>query len=256
MQLHFLLEFLLPGLDDSLLSLPLCLSLGIHLCLDLELPDQLTLPLNLLIPAVSLLALLKSMRLRLQLLPVVQVHALVHDLAKTLDLLNSLLVALLNFLHDLQRPVLLTEHTESFVIESVRNGSFVLEGRSSWQRVFGIWLLLDLHAIIGTTGTLDVEGDGTARGLALHAGTILLETDDALERKTLLIYLIKPDRTLWLDRKPRYPCRTTQMYPLVLGGDEAQIGRVGNCLQISLVSLKEEAVILRYLGLPFRWQEV
>lgn len=100
-------------------------------------------------------------------MPIVYLHAFLNDLAELLDLLNSLPIPLFHLLHNLQRAMLLTEHAISLVSIA----------------------FLQLHAVVVSPSTFNMEGNSTPRCLALHAGAILLQAYDALQVEPLLVEL-------------------------------------------------------------------
>jgi len=81
----------------------------------------------------------------------------------------------------------------------------------------------DLHAVVGTASTLKVEGNLASRILTLHACTILLETNYALQAEALFINLVQSDCGLGGDGWTWDPCGTAEMNPLELSWDEAWV---------------------------------
>jgi hypothetical protein len=110
-------------------------------------------------------------------------HALLDDFAELLDLINGLLVLLLHLLDYLQWPVLLAEHLVHLLSVS----------------------LLHLHAVVGSPGALHMECYCASGRLALHACSVSLQADDALQREPLIIELVQPHRRLGSHQWPRYP---------------------------------------------------
>lgn len=106
---------------------------------------------------------------------VVDFETLVHDLAETLDFLDRLKIALFHLFHDFERSVPFTEDPVYLVRALLCIPSAVEDGAIS-----GVSFFLNLHAVVGAAGAFDVEGNLAAWCLALHAGPVPLETDDAL----------------------------------------------------------------------------
>ena len=159
----------------------------------------------------------------------VDFHALFNDLAKALDLVDSLPVPFLHLLDDLERLVLLAEYAVQLVATV---------------------LALDFHAVVAAAGALDVEGDGAARRLALHAGAVLLEADDALEEEALVLQLVDAHGSLGGNEGAGQPGGAVQVHPLV----EGLSGAV--CLQLAFVLGDKALVVIRCHSLFFMLVEL
>lgn len=123
----------------------------------------------------------------------IDLHALVKNLAETLDLLDCCLVPFLHLLDYLEWPMLLAEHSVGLVSASSDNGAITelpILRTDAPIRIFDLPAFLNFHAVVGSPSTLDVECDLASLVLTLHARTILLEADNALQVKALLIELV------------------------------------------------------------------
>lgn len=98
--------------------------------------------------------------------------------------------------------------------------------------------LLNFHAVVVAPGAFNVECNLAAGGLALHAGSIPLQADDALQQKSLLIELVQSHRCLGRYYGPRDPRSTAQVNPLV-----ETLGR-GMRLQGVRILVQEELIVL------------
>ena len=227
--LFLLLQALLLFLGKQLvLSLELFLPIEVSLLLTLR---RLDLPLAWLLGHRGLAEGLHSLLFNLLALGTgVSVHTSVNKLAEFLDFLESLLVFLLHLAHNLQRSVLLAEHT--VVALSVHT--------------------LHLQEVVCATSTLDVERDHTSRVLALNARAISLATDDALQIEALRVNLAHAHRSFGSHCRSRDPHCAAQMDPLV----EGVSGNGLIALESLFVALEEERVVFRNLGDGLRFEEM
>mmetsp|Transcript_26797 Transcript_26797/g.25832 ORF Transcript_26797/g.25832 Transcript_26797/m.25832 type:complete len:208 (-) Transcript_26797:1153-1776(-) len=104
--------------------------------------------------------------------------------------------------------------------------------------------LLNLHVVVGSSGTLHVEGNIALGGLALHAGAVLLHADDAGELEALVLDLVHLHWRLRGHMESRNPRGTADMHPFIKGLGVEGEGR----LQDELVLGEEEAVVGGDLG--------
>jgi len=95
--------------------------------------------------------------------------------------------------------------------------------------IFVVNTFFNFHAIVRTSSTLNVEGDLTPRRLALHACTILLETDDALKIEALFIQFVKTNCRLGGNNRSRDPRGTAHVNPLVLSWNKAWVWAGCHC---------------------------
>jgi hypothetical protein len=106
--------------------------------------------------------------------------------------------------------------------------------------------LLDLHEVTLTPGTLNVERNSAARGHALHRGPSFLQTDNALQRKPLLVKLGKSYWGLGRHQGSRYPRATAQVHPLVQSISWLFFTKN---LKLLVVSLQKNTIVFGYLRL-------
>jgi hypothetical protein len=179
----------------------------------------------------------------------INLHALVKNLAEPLNFLDGCLVPFLHLLDDLEWPMLFAEHSVGLVSACADDCTITelptLSAVAS-IRVFVLPAFLNLHAVVGPASTLDVECDLASLVLTLHARPILLEADNALQVEALLIELAQTDSGLRRYRGTWDPGGTAEVHPLVLSGHEAWVGATCQSLKVRLISLNEERVVLRY----------
>ena len=200
--MHLFLKFLLASLNDLLFSCPLSLSFSVELRLDLQLSYELFLPFNFTESSLTLFSLFEALRLWSKLMTIVNFHAFFYDLAETLNFFNRLLVSFFHFLDYLEWTVLFAKNLEYLIVKDVGLFSLSILFGVLHQSASSFGLLFNLHTIVCSSSTFNMEGNLAARRLALHACTFLFEADDTLELESFLVNFVETDCAL------RFNCQT------------------------------------------------
>jgi hypothetical protein len=108
-------------------------------------------------------------------------------------------------------------------------------------------LLLDLHAVVGSSRALHVEGNVAPVELTLHARTVLLQAYYALQLESLVVQPIQLHWSLGSYIQARDPRRAADMDPLIesIGIWELTEFKSG------FIALNEEVVVIGDLAFPF-----
>ena len=75
--------------------------------------------------------------------------------------------------------------------------------------------LFNLHVVVGSPGTLDMERNVALGRLAMHASSLALHADEATQVKALALHLLQFDRCLGSDVQTWDPGGAGNVGPLV-----------------------------------------
>lgn len=157
--------------------------------------------------------------------------ALVNNFCKLVDFLDGLFVLLIEFLDNLERPMLLAK-------DPVRAVAFHA---------------LNLHEVVPAPSTLYMEGNEALCMLALYTGAIIFSsTNDTLQVESLVVKFIHAHWRFGRNYWSWNPHCARQVYPLVQCLSVWRLAR----LEQRLVSLQEKNVVLGNFCERLRLQEV
>ena len=229
-----------------MLSSPLSFSFRVKLCLNLQLSYKFFLSFNISESSFTLFPFFKALRFRSKLVSIIKLHAFFYDLAEALNFFNSLLISFLHLFNYLEWTVLFAKNLEYLIVEAVGLFSLRILFPVHHHLVLGpsFRLLFNLHAIVSSSSTFNMEGDLAARILALHASTFLFKTNDTLELKSLLVNLIETNCALRFKSQTWDPGCATQVNPLILCWHKKHIFFISLFFKVSFISLQEKAVVI------------